>query len=229
MTRTERRRTLSSIPLILALCFGTVAGVIVSHAGLATAASSTVSRTDRLADWQSIYDAQACYGRAQDVVYRTYANEAKAKRDGLTAFGKCFTRNADISIRLLGGTELEHTHTLAAWVNFVYNFGQTNNYSATRHLIGNIQIRFTGPNTATVWSSGVNPHFIRGSSTDTPAPAIDWIIGNYKGYLVRTHAGWKINRFLINGDEFAHTPGSYPLGIPDGTGNIGFGDISTRP
>jgi hypothetical protein len=188
-----------------------------------TDSSALAAKVQKLEDQLAVLETQYCYGRAQDVIYRNYASEAKSKGDGLAAFQKCFTDNANISISLLGGDILQDTKALPDWVNFVYNFGQSNKYLSTRHLISNIEIKFEDADTATVYSSGVNPHFIKGSDKGNE-PAVDWIIGNYLSTVKRTDKGWKIAKMRINGDEFARTPGFYPFGQTNGSGNIGFKD-----
>jgi hypothetical protein len=185
--------------------------------------AALLTRLQQLEDTLAIQETQYCYGRAQDVVYRNYANELKSTTDGVLAFEKCFADNANISISLLGGDILFEANTLPDWVGFVYGFGQSNKYLSTRHLISNIEIEFTSPDSATVYSSGVNPHFIMGSASENE-PAIDWIIGNYLSTVERIDGEWQITKMRINGDEYARTPGFYPVGQTDGSGNIGFED-----
>jgi hypothetical protein len=181
------------------------------------------AKVQQLQDALDIQETQFCYGRAQDVVYRNWADEKKSKADGVTAFEKCFAPTAEISISLLGGDILQKTNALPDWVNFVYGFGQSNQYLTTRHLISNIEINMEGADKATVYSAGVNPHFIKGKDKGNE-PAIDWIIGNYVSTVERIDGTWKITNMRINGDEFARTPGFYPFGQTNGSGNIGFKD-----
>lgn len=173
-----------------------------------TDTAALLARVQQTEDILAIQETQYCYGRAQDVVYRNYANELKSTTDGVIAFEKCFADDANISISLLGGDILFEANTLPDWVGFVYNFGQSNKYLSTRHLISNIEIVFNGPDSATVYSSGVNPHFIMGSATENE-PAIDWIIGNYLSTVERVDGEWQITEMRINGDEYARTPGLY--------------------
>jgi hypothetical protein len=211
----------ASLAVIAALTITTITTMpVAAQSGDGPALAAKIQK---LEDQLAVLETQYCYGRAQDVIYRNYASEAKSKGDGLAAFQKCFTDNANISISLLGGDILQDTNALPDWVNFVYNFGQSNKYLSTRHLISNVEIKFEDADTATVYSSGVNPHFIKGSDKGNE-PAIDWIIGNYLSTVKRTDKGWKIAKMRINGDEFARTPGFYPFGQTNGSGNIGFKD-----
>jgi hypothetical protein len=186
------------------------------------AGASTVDR-DRSADILAIQTTQACYGRAQDVVYRNYANATRAKSQGNAAFGQCFSTDAHISIGLLGQAPFEQANSVRDWVDFVFQFGQDHGYLSTRHLIGNVEVVFTGPDSATVFSSGTTPHFI-GAGAKAGEPGVDWITGNYRGQVRRIHGRWLITDFQINADEFAHTSVEFPVGRSDGSGNIGFPD-----
>ncbi|MGL4611768.1 MAG: nuclear transport factor 2 family protein [Trueperaceae bacterium] len=191
-----------------------------------TAPSTTdelLARVQQLEDLQAIEETQYCYGRAQDVVYRNYADLDKARSDGMKAFLKCFDKDADITISLHGSQVLNEAPDVAGWIEFVVNFGQTNKYLSTRHLIGNVEVEITGPDTAIAYSAGSTPHFVMGSDTEEQ-PVVDWIIGNYYSELERINGEWKITKFLLDADEYARTPGFYPLGQSDGLGNIGFED-----
>lgn len=179
------------------------------------------ARLQRLEDSEAIRDTQFCYGNAQDVVYRNYADEARAEREGLAAFQECFTDDANITITFFGGEPLEASGSLTEWIDFVWNFSQTEGYGSTRHLLSNLAVEFTGPDSAVVRSAGTTPHFIRGSETEEQ-PAVDWITGNYRGDVVRTADGWKLTTFQINGEEALRSPGFYPFGQSDGSGNLGF-------
>lgn len=214
----------------ISLRAGAVATVMVA-AGLVAiigggASASTDDRTrdaDRTADIVAIQTTQACYGRAQDVVYRNYADGDKARREGLAAFGKCFTPNAHITIGLFGQAPFETANTLEGWVAFVRQFGLDHGYLSARHLLGNVEVNFTGPDTAVVFAAGITPHFI-GAGAQAQAPGIDWIIGNYRGVVKKINGRWMITEYQINADEFAHATVDYPLGRSDGSGNIGFPD-----
>jgi hypothetical protein len=202
---------------------GVAAGVLgtVGSAGAGASAAST----DRTADILAIQGTQACYGRAQDVVYRNYANESKAKSEGIAAFRQCFTSGAHVTITVHGNEVLDNARNIRAWVKFVYQFGHTNGITSTRHLLGNIEVKLTGENSAIVFSSGITPHFV-GQGAGAGHPAIDWIIGNYRGVVHRINGRWLITSFRINADEFAQASATYPLGVSDGSGNIGFPDPS---
>jgi hypothetical protein len=203
---------------------GVVATVLLAAgvaAALTGATGADANGDDRTADTVAIQATQACYGRAQDVVYRNYANAAKAKREGHAAFAACFTEDAHISIGLLGAAPFERADSIGGWVDFVRQFGLDHGYLSARHLIGNVEVVYTSRDTATVYSAGTTPHFV-GAGTSTPG--IDWIIGNYRGQVKRIHGQWLITEFQINADEFAHTAAQYPNGRSDGSGNIGFPD-----
>lgn len=197
-----------------------LAGVISSSGTGASAASA-----DRTADIVAIQNTQACYGRAQDVVYRNYANKTRAEREGLAAFEQCFTPGADVTITLHGTKVLDRAKNIRAWTQFVYQFGHTNGITSTRHLLGNFEVKFTGPNSAIVFAGGVTPHFV-GQGAGARHPSIDWIIGNYRGVVHRIHGRWLITSYRINADEFAQASVTYPLGVSNGSGNIGFPDPS---
>lgn len=202
------------------------AGVVgaVGSAGSGASAASA----DRIADIVAIQNTQACYGRAQDVVYRNYANKSRAEREGLAAFGQCFTPGAHVTITVHGTKVLDRADSIRAWTQFVYQFGHTNGITSTRHLLGNIEVKLTGPDSAVVYSSGITPHFV-GQGAGARHPAIDWIIGNYRGVVHRINGRWLITSFRINADEFAQTGATYPLGVSNGSGNIGFPDPSASP
>jgi hypothetical protein len=200
------------------------AGIIATVSGGATAgADDRIRDADRSADIVAIQGTQSCYGRAQDVVYRNYADADKARREGLAAFGKCFTPDAHIAIGLFGQAPFETADSLQAWVEFVRQFGQDHGYLSARHLLGNIEVVFTGPTSAVVYSAGTTPHFV-GTGAGSQTPGIDWIIGNYRGEVEKINGSWMITSYRINADEFAHTAADYPLGRSDGSGNIGFRD-----
>lgn len=213
------RRAGGLAAVLVAATLGVGLGAV-ARAGAVTGDTSAAS-AGRTADIVSIEGTQACYGRAQDVVYRNYANADKAAREGRAAFGACFTPNAHISIGLLGQTPFERAASIDEWVAFVRQFGLDHGYLSARHLIGNVEVVFTGRDTATVYSSGTTPHFIGAGSA---APGVDWIIGNYRGTVQRIRGVWLITDFQINADEFAHTAADYPVGRSDGSGNIGFPD-----
>ena len=140
------------------------AGVVGAVSGAGTGASA--ASADRTADIVAIQSTQACYGRAQDVVYRNYANKGRAEREGLAAFGQCFTPGADVTITVHGTKLLDHAGNIRAWTQFVYQFGHTNGITSTRHLLGNIEVKLTGPNSASSTAQG-SP---RTSSGRAPAP-----------------------------------------------------------
>jgi hypothetical protein len=188
---------------------------------LGAAGSASASSSDRTADIVAVEATQACYGRAQDVVYRNYANEKVAKQQGIAAFEACFAPTAKVAIGLFGNAPFERADSVPAWVDFVWQYGQDHHYLSTRHLIGNVEVEFTGRDTAVVYSSGTTPHFIGANGA---TPGVDWITGNYRGQLRRTHGQWLITDFLINADEIAHGTVDYPNGTSTGNGNIGFPD-----
>lgn len=171
-------------------------------------------------DLEAIRDTGYCYGRAQDVVYRNYADTERAKCEGLEAFRRCFTDDATFTITFFGSEPVAQTPNLEAWVDFVIGFGQDSTYTSTRHLISNFEIELTGPDSAVMYSSGVNPHFIQESMSET-GPAVDWLIGNYRDELRRIDGVWKVTGKTLNADEFLRSPGFYPNGQSDGSGNIG--------
>lgn len=207
--------------VIVGLFLVVLAGCAVAQTPASADLGELQTRIQRLEDSEAIRDTQFCYGRAQDVLYRNYTDEAKAKREALAAFQECFTDDADITITFFGGEPLEASDTLTEWIDFVYAFGQAEGYGSTRHLLSNLSVEFTGPDTAVVRSAGTTPHFIRGSETEEQ-PAVDWITGNYQGDVVRTDDGWKLTTFHINGEEALRSPGFFPFGQSDGSGNIGF-------
>jgi hypothetical protein len=188
--------------------------------------SAFASTGDQAADILALQATQACYGRAQDVVYRNYASESQAKSEGITAFEQCFTANAHVVITVHGTQLLDSASNIPDWVNFVYNFGRQNGIVSTRHLIGNTEVKLTGDDSAVVYSSGITPHFV-GQGAGASTPSIDWITGNYRSEVHRINGRWLITSLLINADEFARTDATYPLGVSDGSGNIGFPDPST--
>jgi len=199
------------------------AGVVGAVSGAGPGASA--ASADRTADIVAIQNTQACYGRAQDVVYRNYANKSRAEREGVAAFGQCFTPGADVTITVHGTKVLDHASSIRAWTQFVYQFGHANGITSTRHLLGNIEVKLTGPDSAIVYSSGITPHFV-GQGAGARHPAIDWIIGNYRGVVHRINGRWLITSYRINADEFAQAAVTYPLGVSNGSGNIGFPDPS---
>src|SRR5215468_7343691 len=81
-------------------------GVVSSGSAPASASDATTS-ADRTADIVAIQNTQACYGRAQDVVYRNYANEHMAKSQGIAAFEQCFTPGAHVTITIHGNQVLD--------------------------------------------------------------------------------------------------------------------------
>jgi hypothetical protein len=199
------------------------AGVAGAVSGAGTGASA--AGADRTADIVAIQNTQACYGRAQDVVYRNYANKSRAEREGVAAFGQCFTPGADVTITVHGTKVLDHASNIRAWTQFVYQFGHSNGITSTRHLLGNIEVKLTGPDRGIVYSAAITPHFV-GQGVGAKHPAILWITGNYRGVVHRINGRWLITSFRINADEFARASATYPLGVSNGSGNIGFPDPS---
>jgi SnoaL-like domain len=199
------------------------AGVVGAVSGAGTGASA--AGADRTADIVAIQTTQACYGRAQDVVYRNYANRHRAVSEGVAAFEQCFTPGADVTITLHGTKVLDHAKNIGAWTQFVYQFGHTNGITSTRHLLGNIEVKLTGPDRGFVYSAAITPHFV-GQGVGAKHPAILWIIANYRGVVHRINGRWLITSFRINADEAARANVTYPLGVSNGNGNIGFPDPS---
>lgn len=208
---------------IVAVFVVLVSGYSVQSQGTEADVAALQKQVAELTALQAIEETQYCYGRAQDVVYRNYADLEKARSDGMKGFLKCFAEDADITISLHGTQVLYEATDVADWIDFVVNFGQTNKYLSTRHLIGNVEVELTGPDTAIAYSAGSTPHFVMGSDTEEQ-PVIDWIIGNYYSELKLIDGEWKITKFILDADEYARSPGFYPLGQSDGSGNIGFPD-----
>jgi hypothetical protein len=158
---------------------------------LSLGGAATVAGTYTPPSWATtlaaIQNTQACYGRAQDVVYRKYANKSRAEREGIAAFGQCFTPGADVTITVHGTKVLDQAKNIRAWTQFVYQFGHSNGITSTRHLLGNIEVKLTGASSGIVYSSGITPHFV-GQGVGAKHPAIDWIIGNYGGVVHRINA-----------------------------------------
>jgi hypothetical protein len=201
-----------------------VTGVLSAALG-ASANAGGSSGYDRTADIVALQGTQACYGRAQDVVYRNFAKENKALTEGLAAFSKCFVKNANIHIGLDGQSDFESAPDLSSWVRFVRQFGLDHHYLSARHLISNVQVTFTGRDTANVYSAGITPHFVgKGNGADTPG--VDWIIGDYESTERRIDGKWMITNLKINASEYANSTATYPLGESAGDGNIGFDDPS---
>lgn len=186
---------------------------------------ASAASADRTADTVAIQNTQACYGRAQDVVYRNYANKRRAEREGLAAFGQCFTPGADVTITVHGTKVLDHASNIRAWTQFVYQFGHSNGITSTRHLLSNIEVKLTGPDKGIVYSAAITPHFV-GQGVGAKHPAVLWITANYRGVVHRINGRWLITSFRINADEFAQASATYPLGVSNGSGNIGFPDPS---
>lgn len=186
---------------------------------------ASAASADRTADIVAIQNTQACYGRAQDVVYRNYANKRRAEREGLAAFGQCFTPGADVTITVHGTKVLDHASNIRAWTQFVYRFGHSNGITSTRHLLSNIEVKLTGPDKGIVYSAAITPHFV-GQGVGAKHPAVLWITANYRGVVHRINGRWLITSFRINADEFAQASATYPLGVSNGSGNIGFPDPS---
>jgi hypothetical protein len=204
--------------------------VVAGAAGVAGAVSASgtgasAASADRTADIVAIQSTQACYGRAQDVVYRNYANKGRAVREGIAAFGQCFTPGADVTITVHGTKVLDHAKNIGAWTRFVYQFGHANGITSTRHLLGNIEVKLTGPDRGIVYAAAITPHFV-GQGVGARHPAILWITGNYRGVVHRINGRWLITSYRINADEFAQANVTYPLGVSNGSGNIGFPDPS---
>ncbi len=195
-------------------------GVVSGSAGSASANS-----VDRAADTLAIQNAQACYGRAQDVVYRNYADESRAKSQGITAFEQCFTPNAHVKITVHGNQVLDDAASIPDWVNFVFQFGKSNGITSARHVLGNTEVNFTGEDSATFVASANTPHFI-GQGVGADHQAILWVTGDYRAVVHRINGRWLITDFLINADELAQTSATYPFDVSDGSGNIGFPDPS---
>ena len=116
-----------------------------------------------------------------------------------------------MTITVHGTKVLDRASNIRAWTQFVYQFGHANGITSTRHLLGNIEVKLTGPDSAVVYASGITPHFV-GQGVGARHPAIDWIIGNYRGVVHRINGRWLITSYRINADEFAQAKVAYPLG-----------------
>jgi hypothetical protein len=167
----------------------------------------------RTQDREAIEAVASCYGRAQDAIFLHWQDREAGRLEALDILRTCFTEDVEVSLFFFDGPEpAVTTSSLEAWVDFVSSFATSGDYTSARHLIGNVHVELTGPDTARMTSSSITPHYIRGTTDPTGQPTVDLVIGNYVDELVREDGVWRTHRKLVVADEYWRGLGFYPLG-----------------
>jgi hypothetical protein len=172
-------------------------------------------RVTQLEDRHDVAALGRCYGRAQDVLYRTNHREgrAAAREAARPLFLDCFTPDAEITFTFFGDPATATTFDgLEEWMSFVLAFGTDNRITSTRHLIGNEDVVLTGRRTATLEAYGNTPHF-QAAALAAPEPSNLVITGIYQGRADRTARGWRLTEFRIDAEEIQDVSGTYPFGF----------------
>ncbi len=178
-------------------------------------------RVTALENTLAVSELGRCYGRAQDVLYRTAYREGReqARAAALPHFQECFTDDAQITFTFFGNPDSAVTFNgLDEWLSFVLDFSQENAVSSTRHLIGNETVELTGRRTATLEAYGNTPHF-QAADLAEPAPSNITITGAYLGEARLTRQGWRLTEFRIDAEEIQNVVGSYPFGFAPPAGS----------
>lgn len=165
----------------VAIFIGAVgAALLVSTAGLVDA-SSPGSQREAEAE---IAKLPLCYARGTDAIG---AGDVAA---GKAIYAPCFTPNAELAV-YFPGTPFDGAPSFVttggdSWADFVSGVFTANGYSATQHLMGNIDVDVSG-NHATMTSYLHATHVL-------PNGTIDVANGTYEDEVIRQGGKWRISR-----------------------------------
>lgn len=145
-------------------------------------ATSFDAEASQLQDEADIRRLTICYALGTDAL------GAGDVQKGKDLYNSCFTKDASIAAFFPDGQGAERKGP-AAWADFVYEIFRDNEYTATQHLIGTINIRIdqTTGTTATMTSYLHATHLL-------PNGSINVANGTYEDEVVKTAAGWRIRK-----------------------------------
>lgn len=154
--------------------------LVLGGAGLSQASSGSWGAEQQLELQQLTY----CYARGTDAIGRGDVAAGKSIYQG------CFTGDAELAV-YFPGTDVNGppdyvTTGTDSWADFVSAVFTGNGYTATQHLMGNVQVDVHG-NGGTMTSYLHATHVVADGT-------IDVANGTYEDEVVRQQGNWKIKR-----------------------------------
>ena len=170
-------------------------------------------RTQELEDRQAIAATAACYGRGHDEIFRHLQGDQSVAR---TMLSKCHTDDIKSEVYFFADpSPMATLDSLDGLIGFIENFAVQSHYTGARNIVGDIDIQFTGPDTATMLSATSTPHFIQGTGDQAGEPTVDVVSARYIDELVRGKDGaWRSSKKTLILDEFWRGTGFYPFAPP---------------
>lgn len=185
-----------------------------SESGLLSQHRELEAQVRRLSDLQELRGIIDCYGTGHDLIFKDLGG---MHREALDVLRRCHVDDLVTNVFLFDESKpAQRLESLTAFVGFVDGFAQQNGYTSARNVPGNVQIEFTGPETARISSSTEAPHFLtKGPPAASDRPTLDLVEARYVDTAKRDRDGrWRtVERDLIV-QQIWRGEGAYPFAAP---------------
>jgi hypothetical protein len=183
---------------------------------------AVLSTNDRTGDREAIAELVHLYAEAVDVLGGHPVSEGEpdpALPRAAELFGQCLAEQATIRL-YFEGPDKPRTHAPAegpeAFARFVRAYFTTYGYVGTYHLVGNVRIRFTGPDTAQTSSLINSTHWLAdGRMLLAPISYHDVMTRRPDGRWVITERELVVQRWWVT-DGYFPVPTDPTLARPKG-------------
>jgi hypothetical protein len=162
-----------------------LAGALLAYTGKEP--SNAASQDGDVAQEAAVEKLMYCYARGTDAIGRGDV------AGGKNVYHSCFTNNAELSAYFPGmdfaGPFAFATTSTDAWADFVSAVFSGNGYTATQHLVGNVEAHVIG-NHGTMTSYVHATHVL-------PDGSIAVANGTFEDEVVRQQGQWRISRHTV--------------------------------